>query len=62
MAVKALKAKGLSASEIAIAIQIEGASYRLREDADLIPENLRVRPSAPLQMSSSPTRLIWRTD
>jgi DNA replication protein DnaC len=32
----------------AIVIQIEGASYRLRQHADLIPENLRVRPPAPL--------------
>ena len=30
----------------AIVIQIEGASYRLRQHVDLIPENLRVRPLA----------------
>jgi DNA replication protein DnaC len=30
----------------AIVVQIEGASYRLRQHADLIPENLRVRPPA----------------
>jgi DNA replication protein DnaC len=35
----------------AIVVQIEGASYRLRQHADLIPENLRVRPPAPLQSS-----------
>jgi DNA replication protein DnaC len=35
----------------AIVIQIEGASYRLRQHADLIPENLRVRPPAPLTPS-----------
>jgi hypothetical protein len=35
----------------AIVIQIEGASYRLRQYADLIPENLRVRPPAPPQPS-----------
>jgi DNA replication protein DnaC len=35
----------------AIVIQIEGASYRLRQHADLIPENLRVRPPAPPQPS-----------
>ena len=28
----------------AIVIQIEGSSYRLREHADLLPENVRVRP------------------
>jgi len=38
----------------AIVVQIEGASYRLRQHADLIPENLRVRPPAPSQ--SSPRR------
>ncbi len=31
----------------AIVIQIEGASYRLRQHADLIPDNLRIRPPAP---------------
>jgi len=36
----------------AIVVQIEGASYRLRQHADLIPENLRVRPLAPPQPSS----------
>ena len=36
----------------AIVVQIEGASYRLRQHADLIPENLRVRPPAPPQPSS----------
>src|SRR5918994_2956415 len=36
----------------AVVIQIEGASYRLRQHADLIPENLRVRPPAPPQPSS----------
>ena len=35
----------------AIVIQIEGASYRLRQHADLIPENLRVRLPAPPQPS-----------
>ena len=35
----------------AIVIQIEGASYRLRQHADLIPENLRVRPLPPPQPS-----------
>jgi DNA replication protein DnaC len=30
----------------AIVIQIEGASYRLRQHVDLIPENLRLRPLA----------------
>ena len=35
----------------AIVVQIEGASYRLRQHADLIPENLRVRPPAPSQSS-----------
>ena len=35
----------------AIVVQIEGASYRLRQHADLIPENLRVRPPAPPQPS-----------
>jgi hypothetical protein len=35
----------------AIVIQIEGASYRLRQHADLIPENLRVRPPAPVPLS-----------
>ncbi|MEE3627379.1 IS21-like element helper ATPase IstB [Nitrospirillum sp. BR 11752] len=34
----------------AIVVQIEGASYRLRQHADLIPENVRRRPdTAPLQ-------------
>ena len=28
----------------AVVVQIEGASYRLRRHADLIPENVRVRP------------------
>ncbi len=32
----------------AVVVQIEGASYRLRQHADLVPENLRVRPLAPL--------------
>jgi DNA replication protein DnaC len=35
----------------AIVVQIEGASYRLRQHADLIPENFRVRPPAPPQPS-----------
>jgi DNA replication protein DnaC len=35
----------------AIVVQIEGASYRLRQHADLIPENLRVRPPASSQPS-----------
>ncbi len=35
----------------AIVIQIEGASYRLRQHADLIPENLRARPATPLPPS-----------
>ena len=35
----------------AIVVQIEGASYRLRQHADLIPENLRVKPPAPPQPS-----------
>jgi DNA replication protein DnaC len=35
----------------AIVVQIEGASYRLRQHADLIPENLRVRPTPPPQPS-----------
>src|SRR5512135_291444 len=30
----------------AVVIQIEGASYRLRQHADLIPDTLRVRPLA----------------
>lgn len=30
----------------AVVVQIEGASYRLREHADLIPDHLRVRPVA----------------
>ena len=38
----------------AIVVQIEGASYRLRQHADLIPENLRARPPAPLQPSRRP--------
>ncbi len=29
----------------AIVIQIEGSSYRLRQHADLVPENVRARPS-----------------
>jgi len=36
----------------AIVVQIEGASYRLRQHADLIPENFRVRSPAPPQPSS----------
>lgn len=36
----------------AIVVQIEGASYRLREHADLLPEHLRNRPSALNQASS----------
>jgi DNA replication protein DnaC len=35
----------------AIVIQIEGASYRLRQHADLIPDNLRIRPPAPVPVS-----------
>ena len=35
----------------AIVVQIESASYRLHQHADLIPENLRVRPPAPPQPS-----------
>src|SRR4051795_4905067 len=31
----------------AVVVHIEGASYRLRRHADLIPENARVRPVAP---------------
>ena len=31
----------------AVVIQIEGLSYRLREHADLLPENVRARQSAP---------------
>jgi len=38
----------------AIVIQIEGASYRLRQHADLIPDNFRVRPTIPL--TASPRR------
>jgi DNA replication protein DnaC len=38
----------------AIVVQIEGASYRLRQHADLIPENFRVRPPAPSQPSRRP--------
>jgi DNA replication protein DnaC len=38
----------------AIVVQIEGASYRLRQHADLIPESLRVRPPAPSQPSRRP--------
>lgn len=30
----------------AIVIQIEGSSYRLRQHADLVPENVRNRPSS----------------
>ena len=35
----------------AIVIQIEGSSYRLRQHADLVPENVRARPNinAPAQ-------------
>jgi IstB-like ATP binding protein len=38
----------------AIVIQIEGASYRLRQHADLIPEKLRVR--SPVSPTPSPRR------
>jgi DNA replication protein DnaC len=38
----------------AIVIQIEGASYRLRQHADLIPDQLRIRPPTPA--SASPRR------
>jgi DNA replication protein DnaC len=31
----------------AVVIQIEGSSYRLREHADLLPENVRARQSSP---------------
>ena len=31
----------------AVVIQIDGASYRLREHADLVPENIRMRAPAP---------------
>lgn len=34
----------------AVVIQIEGSSYRLREHADLVPENVRARP-----LSSAPS-------
>jgi hypothetical protein len=30
----------------AVVIQIEGSSYRLREHADLLPENIRFKPNA----------------
>jgi hypothetical protein len=30
----------------AVVIQIEGSSYRLREHADLVPEDVRMRPHA----------------
>ena len=30
----------------AVVIQIEGSSYRLREHADLLPENIRFKPKA----------------
>ena len=30
----------------AVVIQIEGSSYRLREHADLLPENVRFKPNA----------------
>ncbi|MCW2240546.1 hypothetical protein M2351_005185 [Azospirillum canadense] len=32
----------------AVVVQIEGASYRLRRHAELIPENARTRPIGPL--------------
>lgn len=31
----------------AVVVQIEGASYRLRRHAELIPENARARPISP---------------
>jgi IstB-like ATP binding protein len=30
----------------AVVIQIEGSSYRLRQHADLLPENVRFKPNA----------------
>ena len=30
----------------AVVVQIEGSSYRLREHADLLPENIRSKPNA----------------
>jgi DNA replication protein DnaC len=33
----------------AVVVQIEGASYRLRQHADLLPDNIRVRPINPAQ-------------
>jgi DNA replication protein DnaC len=38
----------------AIVVQIEGASYRLRQHADLIPENLRIR--SPTLPAAAPRR------
>jgi DNA replication protein DnaC len=41
----------------AIVIQIEGASYRLREHADLVPENIRSKSIIqPAPIASAPTR------
>lgn len=40
----------------AVVIQIEGASFRLREHADLIPEHLRSRPMPQLAAAVEPPR------
>lgn len=41
----------------AIVVQIEGASYRLREHVDLLPEHLRNRPSA---LNPAPAETVAR--
>jgi DNA replication protein DnaC len=38
----------------AVVVQIEGSSYRMRQHADLVPENLR--SSAPINPPSAPKR------
>jgi hypothetical protein len=40
----------------AVVVQIEGASYRLRQHADLVPDNARIRTLAPPQPSPSKPR------
>ena len=35
----------------AVVVQIEGASYRLRQHADLVPEAMRARPIPPVAQS-----------
>ncbi len=39
----------------AVVVQIEGASYRLRQHADLVPEAMRARPMPPV-IPSAPRR------